>query len=371
MSERRTRVALIFGGRSGEHDVSCSSAAAAMTHLDRERYEVVPVRITSEGVWVVGPSDTGPAVLDAAALTALTLEEPDSAAGTGSSARVCRSLADALTALGSIDVAFPALHGLHGEDGTVQSLLEMLGVPYVGNGVFASAAGIDKEFSKALFRAAGLPVARGVVLRRPDDDLSPELRGALGLPVFVKPARGGSSLGVTKVRSWGELDAALEQARAVDPKVLVEEAVHGREVDLAVLEDADGELRVGPPLEIRVTDDRRFFDYDAKYKGGSAVFDIPARLSPELDARLRELALRAFEALDCAGLMRVDFFLRDGVDPVVNEVNTFPGFTAASQFPQIWQTAGVSYPELLDILIANALGRGDRARRPARAEAAS
>lgn len=349
MPEARTRVAVVFGGRNGEYDVSCASAMSVLTHLDRDRYEVVPVRITRAGAWVVGTDTDDPAALDAERLMALTPEP-----GGERERRTGDGLGEAILALGEADVVFPVIHGPYGEDGTIQGMLELLGVPYVGNGVLASATGMDKATTKTLLRAAGLPVARDVVLRGPDDEVSPQERAELGLPVFVKPARSGSSLGVTRVGDWSELEAAVKTAREFDTKVLVEEAVVGREVDLAVLELPDGALKVGPPLEIRVADTERFFDYDTKY-GGDAVFDIPADLPVGIQTQLSDLALGVFEAVGCSGLLRVDFFLRGGTEPVVNEVNTLPGFTAHSQYPQIWRATGLEYPELLDSLIRTAL----------------
>ncbi|WP_422773516.1 D-alanine--D-alanine ligase family protein [Plantactinospora sp. WMMC1484] len=344
MSESPIRVAVVTGGRSGEHDVSRRSAAAVLANLDPVRYRPEPVLITRTGQWVFG-------------------------------AEAPVTVFEAVQRLRTADVIFPTLHGPYGEDGTLQAVLELTGVPYVGNGVLASAAGMDKEFTKKLLAAEGIPVADAVVSRPTDPEGVPpeaELR-RLGLPVFVKPARAGSSLGVTRVNDWAELPAALEWARSSDPKVLVEAAVPGREIDLAVLERPDGRLDVGPPLEIRVADERSFFDYDAKYGDPGTVFEIPARLPDGVRAELADLAVRAFRALGCAGLARIDFFLRDdglpgdggrfaggGGVPVLNEVNTFPGFTPVSQYPQIWQVAGVAYPELLDILVENALARRTR-----------
>jgi D-alanine-D-alanine ligase len=324
---------------------------SVLAHLDRGRYEVVPVRITRNGAWVVGTDTDDPAALDGERLLALT---PEPAVEGERPPRTGDGLGSAIVAMGEVDVVFPVLHGPYGEDGTIQGMLELLDVPYVGNGVLASAAGMDKAATKTLLRAAGLPVSRDVVLRGPEDDVSPQERDELGLPVFVKPARSGSSLGVTRVGDWSELEAAVKTAREFDTKVLVEEAVLGREVDLAVLELPDGALKVGPPLEIRVADADRFFDYDAKY-GDDAVFDIPADLPVGIQSQLRDLALGVFEAVGCSGLLRVDFFLRGGTDPVVNEVNTLPGFTSHSQYPQIWRAAGLDYPELLDSLIRTAL----------------
>lgn len=322
----RVRIAIVFGGRSGEHEVSCKSAASIMAHLDRDRYDILPIKITTAGDWVV---------VD----------------------RVC-GLAAAIRAFRTVDVVFPALHGPYGEDGTIQSLLEFAGVRYVGNGVLASAAGMDKEVTKKLLAADGLRVAAGLTLRGEEDALTPDDQDRLGLPVFVKPVRAGSSLGVSKVTSWADLGAAVALARGSDPKVLVEEAIAGREVDVAVLEHPDGRLVAGPPLEIRISGERGFFDYDAKYRDDSGtVFDIPARLDAQTTALVQEHAIRVFRALDCSGLLRVDFFLPAAGAPIVNEVNTFPGFTAASQYPRIWQVAGLGYPALLDVLIGTALAK--------------
>lgn len=357
MAGVRTRVAVVFGGRSGEHEVSCKSALSIVEHLGRQRYEVVPVRITPGGVWVIGKD--APSDVDLAGLLDLTREEPggNASGGDASGGDALDSLAAAFGALREVDVVFPALHGPYGEDGTIQSVLEIIRQPYVGSGVFASAAGMDKEYSKKLLVAEGLPVADGVVLRGDANTVSEVDRERLGLPVFVKPARAGSSLGVSKVDSWDRLAPAVEEARASDGKVLVEEAVYGREVDLGVLEHPDGRLEVGPPLEIRVPEQYAFFDYQAKYSDPSTIFDIPARLEPHIVERLQECAVRAFRALECAGLLRVDFFLRYGTEPVINEVNTFPGFTAVSQYPQIFRVAALDYPALLDVLIETALAR--------------
>jgi D-alanine-D-alanine ligase len=280
----------------------------------------------------------------------------------------------ALGVLSRQDVVFPALHGPYGEDGTIQSMLEWLGVAYVGNGVFASAAGMDKAITKRLLTADGLRVADGVTLR-PGEELSAADRERLGLPVFVKPSRAGSSLGVSKVEHWSQLPAAIELARESDTRVLVERAVRGREIDVAVLQHPDGRVEAGPPLEISVVS-APFFDYGAKYAGG-AVFHIPAQLDSATTRLLQDRAVQAFRVLDCRGLLRVDFFLpeflpeaearggsawtADPGEPVLNEVNTFPGFTAASQYPQIWQRAGIEFAALIDILISGARAETDAA----------
>ncbi len=363
-SQPKTRVAVLFGGRSAEHGVSCASAASIVNHLNRERYEVTPVRIDTDGVWTVGTDEPAPAGVDTSALLDMTRDRP------GPRPAVLESMWSALSHLrDTVDVAFPALHGRFGEDGTLQSTLDLFGIPYVGNPVLASAAGIDKEVTKKLLSAAGLTVADGVVLNGPDDDVSQADRERLGLPVFVKPAREGSSVGVSKVDDWAQLDEALVTARKSGSKVLVEAAVPGREVDVGVLQYPDGRVLAGPPLEIRVPGQHSFFDFDAKYHSKETVFDIPADLPAPVTALLQAQAVEVFHILGCSGLLRVDFFLRTeaGIEqavPVVNEVNTMPGFTAMSQYPRIWGTTGLAYPALLDVLIDTALA----ARRSQRVE---
>jgi D-alanine-D-alanine ligase len=265
---------------------------------------------------------------------------------------------DALGAAVDADVVFPVLHGPYGEDGTIQGLLELAGVPYVGAGVLASAAAMDKEFTKKLLAAEGLPVGDWAVLRPGAPTLSATERARLGLPVFVKPARAGSSLGVSRVDSWADLDAAIEHARRTDPKVLVEAAVLGREIECGVLEYPDGRIEASPTAEIHLGGDHTFYDFDAKYLEDVATFDIPADLPTATAGRIQELSRRAFAALDAQGLARVDFFVRPDGDVVINEVNTLPGFTPISMYPRMWAAGGVSYPELISVLIRTALARG-------------
>lgn len=349
-----SRVVVLFGGRNTEHDVSCRSAASVVQHLDRSRYEVVPIRITTTGHWVVGADARRP-VVDDVALREMTPEPA------GPRTSVVESLARAIEAVREADVVLPVLHGPFGEDGTVQSVLELAGVPYMGSGVLASATGMDKDFTKRVLAARGIPVAPGVVLRGPGDELAGQDRERLGLPVFVKPSRGGSSVGVSRVDDWAQLPAALETARASDTKTLVEAGVPGREIDVAVLELPDGRLLTSPPLEIKVGAEHGWFDYDAKYEAGITDFVVPADLDPRIADQLAATALDVFLELGCSGLLRVDFFLPevDGtVVPTVNEVNTIPGLTSMSQFPRMWQAAGTPYPELLDILIETARARG-------------
>jgi D-alanine-D-alanine ligase len=248
------------------------------------------------------------------------------------------------------------LHGRFGEDGTIQGLLEMAGVPYVGPGVLASAVAMDKEFAKKLLRAEGLPVGDYAVLRRGEAvstiDLAP-----LGLPVFVKPARSGSSVGITKVRQAADLPAAVAEALRHDDKVLIEAAVLGREVECGVLESDDGRPAASVPAEIRLVGDHDWYDFEAKYLDDACEFDVPANLPADVTERVRELACRAFVALDCVGLARVDFFVGTDGHVVVNEVNTMPGFTPISMFPRMWAATGVDYSQLVDRLIATALRR--------------
>ncbi|MDT5029051.1 MAG: D-alanine-D-alanine ligase, partial [Micromonosporaceae bacterium] len=266
--------------------------------------------------------------------------------------------ADGARALGDVDVVLPVLHGIYGEDGTIQGLLEMAGVPYVGAGVFASAAAMDKEFTKKLAAAENIPVGPYAVLRA-GATLSPADKERLGLPVFVKPARAGSSYGISKVSSWDNLDTAITAARAHDPKVLVEAAVIGREIECGVLEgEAGGAPEASLLAEVRVVRDHEFYDFEAKYLEDSCEFDIPAGLPDHVTRQVQEYACRTFAALDCAGLARVDFFVTPELGIYLNEINTMPGFTSTSMFPRMWAAAGLEYPKLVSRLIRTALARG-------------
>jgi D-alanine-D-alanine ligase len=358
--ERKPRVAVVFGGRSGEHAVSCVSAGSVLAHLDRDRYDVVPVGITPEGAWVLAADDPE-------ALKIHQRELPSVASGQalalpGDPTRgglVSLEPRDAGRVLSGVDVVFPVLHGAFGEDGTIQGLLEMAGVPYVGAGVLASAVAMDKEYAKKLFAAEGLPVGDYVTLRPGTVTLDDAQRERLGLPVFVKPARAGSSIGISRVTDWADLDAAIALARETDPKVLVEAAVVGREIECGVLELPDGRVQASLPAEIRiVVDDVSWYDFDAKYLDDVCEFDIPAKLDDEVTERVRAMAVEAFTALDCQGLARVDFFVPPSGQPVVNEVNTMPGFTPISMYPRMWSVTGMDYPSLLSALVETALRRG-------------
>ena len=361
MSDGRVKVAVVFGGRSSEHTISCVSAGSVLAHLDRSRFDVVPVGITPGGAWVLGTDDPTRLRIDGR-----TLPEVDAGGaalalpGDPTRGGLVRLDPDrAGEVFSGVDVVFPVLHGPFGEDGTIQGLLELAGLPYVGSGVLASAAGMDKEFTKKLLAAEGLDVGTLVVLRPGTASLSDDERERLGLPVFVKPARAGSSVGITRVTSWDGLDAAIAVARRHDPKVLVEAAIVGREVECGVLELPDGTLRASLPAEIRlVSSTAEFYDFDAKYLDDACEFDVPAKLDDETTERLRAAAIDAFRALDCQGLARVDFFVDDDGAPIVNEVNTMPGFTPISMYPRMWAETGVDYTTLLTTLVETALARG-------------
>ncbi|MGY1847306.1 D-alanine--D-alanine ligase family protein [Blastococcus sp. SYSU DS1021] len=369
----KVRVAVVFGGRSEEHAISCISAGSVMAALDPDRYEVVPVGIAKDGRWVLPDAGQQLALTDGALPevtggTAVSLVGDPEARGLA----VLEPGAAVGRALTEVDVVFPVLHGAFGEDGTVQGLLEMTGLPYVGSGVFASAASMDKEFTKKLLAAAGLPQGEHVVLRDEHGAvcadpavLSEAGRERLGLPVFVKPARAGSSIGISKVTDWAQFPAAVAAAAAVDPKVIVEAAVPGREIECGVLAARGSGLpEASLPAEIRLRPGVDWYDFAAKYLDDAAEFDIPADLTPEQLAAVQAAARRAYLALDCRGLARVDFFLGTGPDGadrlVINEVNTMPGFTPISMFARMWAATGVDFADLVDRLVSGALAGGAR-----------
>jgi D-alanine-D-alanine ligase len=362
----RPRVAVIFGGRSSEHAISCVTAAGVLRAIDRERYEVVPVGVTTSGKWVLAADDPGrweltggvlPEVKDGDGPGVIApLEVGDDALRVLEPGQVPREL-------GTVDVVFPLLHGPFGEDGTLQGLLELADVRYVGSGVLASAAGMDKHVMKVLLADAGLPVGPHVVVFPRDwtrkreavvDDVE-----ELGYPVFVKPARAGSSVGITKVHRPEDLEAAVEKARRHDPKVVIEAMVAGREIECGVLESPDGGApAISLPGEIEVAGEHEFYDFEAKYLDEAGVrLTAPADLPEAVTARVRELSARAFEAMGCEGLARVDFFVLDDGSVIVNEINTMPGFTPVSMYPKVWAATGLAYPDLVDRLLQLALGR--------------
>jgi D-alanine-D-alanine ligase len=364
---KRARVAVVFGGRSSEHAISCVSAGSVIAALDPEKYEVIPIGITPDGRWVLESADPGHLALGPAGeLPEVTGDReivlrPDG----GTAGLVVHDASDVPTSLGEVDVVFPVMHGPWGQDGTLQGLLELAGLRYVGAGVLSSAVGTDKAFMKLLFSAQGLPVLPWVLVRPGEWQRDPgavtEAVAALHYPVFVKPARAGSSFGISRVDSAEELGAAIEAAERFDPKVIVEAAaVDAREVEIGVLQGLDGaHPETSVIAEIRVDAAHEFYDFDAKYlPGENTALDIPADLEEDVAAKVRSLAIRAFAALDVEGLARVDFFVfPEGGRVVLNEVETMPGFTSTSMFPLMWAASGMSYPELVDRLVQLALQR--------------
>jgi len=355
----RLRVGVIFGGRSGEHEVSLASAASVVAAMDRARYEPVLLYITKGGTWHrVESVPAAPLQPDGGRLA--FPPDPDRPAFATVTGGTFRTLPLAL------DVAFPVLHGTYGEDGTVQGLLELLDLPYVGAGVLASALGMDKALMKGAFRQAGLPVVEYEVLPARRWEESPEacleaLARRFGFPCFVKPANLGSSVGVSKAVDRASLGAALTLAARYDRKLIVERGLNAREIEVSVLGNEAPEASV--PGEILPA--REWYDYQAKYAPGGAEAKIPAPLPPPLAGAFRALALQAYTAIDCSGMARVDFFLERGTDQIyVNEINTIPGFTATSVYPKLWEASGLSYPALIDRLIGLALSRHrERGRR--------
>ncbi|NYV77115.1 D-alanine--D-alanine ligase family protein [Streptomyces sp. UH6] len=367
--QRKPRVAVVFGGRSSEHGISVVTAGAVLRAIDRTKYDVLPIGITREGRW------------------ALTADEPDRMAITDRVVPAVEELAESTEGgvvlpvdpasrevvysepgsvsktLGEIDVVFPVLHGPYGEDGTLQGMLELSGVPYVGAGVLASAVGQDKEYMKRVFTSFGLKVGPYVVIRPREWELDQaaarkkivDLAGDHGWPLFVKPARAGSSIGITKVDDLSGLDEAIAEAQFHDPKIIVEAALVGREIECGVLEFEDGP-RASVPAEIPPAQSHSFYDFEAKYIDSAAGI-VPAPLTPEQTEEVQRLAVEAFEAASCEGLVRADFFLTEEGEFVINEINTMPGFTPISMYPRMWEESGVSYTELVDRLLRAALRR--------------
>jgi D-alanine-D-alanine ligase len=342
----RPRVAVVFGGQSSESGVSCLTAQSVLAHIDHERYDVTPIGITTDGSWVIDPADwTG---VPAGQLPQVRADgEPF-----------------AWERLREFDVVFPLLHGPWGEDGTVQGLFEMAGVRYVGSGVLASAVAMDKPFTKAVLASVGLPQVPYVTVtaRQWESDRARTLDRirALHLPVFVKPARAGSSSGVAKVDVWDDLEAAIVAAQAFDPKVLVEAAVaHKRELECGVIQRPDGTswASVVGEIVVRAETAHEFYDFESKYLDGTSTNIVPADVAHVVSERIRDYAVKAFEAVGAEGFARVDFFLTEGNKLVINEINTIPGFTAFSMFPLLWEAAGVAYSELIDRLLTLAMER--------------
>ena len=364
---QRIRVAIVFGGASSEHDVSCMTAGGVVRAIDTDRYEVIGIGITPSGRWVQVPVDELRELRKQAdALPRLDEDRPTAIllpAGDGGDARVATVDGDRLVDVRPFDVAFTLLHGPFGEDGTIQGMFEMLGVRYVGSGVAASANGMDKDLMKRTLAASGLPGCRFTTVTARqwahERDASLARLEALGLPVFVKPARGGSSVGITKVNAAGELDAAMAHAQEFDPKVVVEEGVQdAREVEFAVLGGRGDAPRVSLPGEIVMRSDGAFYDFAAKYvSDDDAILVVPTELDDDLRERASEVAAGTFEAMGAEGLARVDLFLTADGRVLVNEINTMPGFTHISMFPSLWAATGIDYTALITDLIEQALER--------------
>ncbi|MDH7490482.1 MAG: D-alanine--D-alanine ligase [Anaerolineae bacterium] len=361
--KRKIRVGVILGGRSGEHEVSLVSAQSVMNAMDKDKYEVIPVGITKEGRWIAGGDPV-------AALKGLPAKDTHHTALLGDPTQRGLVPLDAMQAVEratpvELDVVFPVLHGPYGEDGTVQGLLELANIPYVGAGVLGSALGMDKAAMKDVFKAHGLPIVQYRVYKRLELDrnqkrVEDEIERELGYPCFVKPANLGSSVGVSKVHDRAELGPALLLAASYDRKIVVEQGINAREIECSVLGNDEPEASVlGEIIPCN-----EFYDYNAKYIDGRSELVIPAPLPDDLAQRIRQLAIQAFLAVDCAGMARVDFLLdRDTLDVYVNEVNTIPGFTAISMYPKLWEASGLPYPALIDRLIELALERHEEKRR--------
>jgi len=367
MSQAKVRIALLFGGRSGEHAISAATAAGVLKAIDRDKYDVIPVGITRDGRWVVASDDPELWELRSGRLAEVTAASGSevvlAASSDGPQLQVLEA-GSVPAALSQVDVVFPVLHGPFGEDGTVQGLLELADVRYVGSGVLASAVGMDKHYMKVVFAAHGLPVGPYAVVTPRDwshrrEDVLTRVK-ELQLPVFVKPARAGSSLGVTRVEDLADLERAIEDAQVHDPKVLVEEGLAGREIEVAVLGGrGDGPPRASVPGEIVVDHaSHAFYDFEAKYiEEGPARLEIPADLPPAVSERVRDLGIRAFEAIGAEGIARVDTFVTPDGEVTLNEINTMPGFTPISMYPKLWEASGLSYPDLIDELVQLALER--------------
>jgi len=350
----RLRICVLFGGRSAEHEVSVLSATNVMHALDPGKYDAVPVFVTREGQWLLSAFEDG------------ALARPIS--GTelcfipGGRGRALASPEHGSPyELTGIDIIFPVLHGIHGEDGAAQGLAEVAGVPLAGCGIPGSVNALDKDIAKRLFIEAGVPVARSVTIHQGTLPDFGELEEALGLPLFIKPARQGSSVGVSKVSGRADYEAALSEGFRHDRKLLAEEFIRGREIECAVLEDSKGGLFVSRTGEIIPAETHGFYTYDAKYiDGDGAALKVPAELPQEIEDEIRAIAKRAFRALGCDGMARADFFVTPDMRVLVNELNTIPGFTNISMYSKVMEVSGVSYPEIIDRLVAHGMARAGR-----------
>lgn len=350
----KLRVGVIFGGRSGEHEVSLRSARSIIDALDKNKYEVIPIGITKQGGWLTAGAAAG-------LLPEKVMSSDEHVALIGDPTRegLMRVNGSKSEQSEKLDVLFPVLHGTYGEDGTIQGLLEMANVPYVGCGVLASSTGMDKVVMKQLFAAHGLPVGPFTFFLRTNWEkdrraILARVEREIGLPAFVKPANLGSSVGISKAKNLQQLEAAIDLAAKYDRKILVERGINAREFEISIL--GNDEPIASLPGE--VIPGAEFYDYNDKYIDNKTQFQIPARLAPEKVDEIKALAIRAFQAIDGSGLARVDFFLdRDTDKLLLNEINTMPGFTSISMYPKLWEASGISYPELIDRLIELALER--------------
>jgi D-alanine-D-alanine ligase len=354
VSSPRLRIAVLYGGRSSEHDVSIMSATNVMAALSPERYDPVPIFITRDGRWLLSRFEGGKLATPGEG-TAITIIP-------GGRGRILALPPDGTPyELDKLDLLFPVLHGLFGEDGSVQGLAEVAQLPLVGCGIIGSVNSLDKDIAKRLLNQAQVPNARALTIHQGSAPSFAELEATLGTPLFIKPARQGSSIGVSKVSTAAEYDAALADGFRHDPKLLAEEFIRGREIECAVLESPEGDLYVSRPGEIVAAASHGFYTYDAKYidADGAAII-VPADLPANTEADVREMAARAFRAVGCDGMARVDFFVTAEGRILVNELNTIPGFTNISMYPKAMAASGVSYPELIDRLVEHGLARAAR-----------
>lgn len=347
------RVAIICGGRSSEHEISCISAGGVLAAIDRARFEPILIGISKSGKWFLLDDKTVLSIKDGA-LPSISETGNSVSLDTAGFVSNGKNL--------EIDIVFPLLHGPYGEDGTIQGLLEMANLPYVGSGVLASAVAMDKSFAKPIFSAHGIKVAAGFVVRASEwaKDKAAVQREAdlLGYPVFVKPARGGSSRGTTKVKSASEFAAAIEEAHTFDPKAIVEQEIRGKEIECAVLE-IEGVAQASLVGEIKIDPKYDFYNFEAKYLDSATTIELPAAIDPKTSDEIRSKAVAAFIALGCSGLARVDFFLTNNAEVIINELNTMPGFTATSVFPKMWAATGVVYTDVISELLKSALSRNN------------
>ncbi|MCF3640670.1 D-alanine--D-alanine ligase [Rhizobium sp. TRM95111] len=354
-TSKKLRIGVLFGGRSAEHDVSVLSATNVMNALAPAKYDAIPIFVTREGRWLLSAFEGGRLATPSSGTELCLLPG-------GHGRAIALPADDAPYEVPGIDILFPVLHGLHGEDGAVQGLAEVACVPLAGCGILGSANALDKDIAKRLFNEAGIAAAQSITIHRDAAPRFDALEHALGLPVFIKPARQGSSVGVSKVATASDYAAALSEGFRHDSKLLAEAFIHGREIECAVLEDTDGVLFVSRTGEIIPAESHGFYSYDAKYiDEDGAALKVPADLSEAVEDEIRALAARAFRALGCDGMARADFFLTSDMRILVNELNTIPGFTDISMYSKVMAASGVSYPEIIDRLVAHGLARADRA----------